>query len=371
MQAMRDAIALVGLLDDANVKAFLAVIRKGEGTADPDGYRRHFGGTHFDSYADHPREIITAGLGKNQYTSSAAGAYQFLTRTWDGLVRKYGFANFEPKTQDIAAVALIDGRKALDDVISGRFEQAVHKCNREWASLPESPYGQPVKTMAQARATYIENGGAFEIQARAITPQTLTSVVTTEAPMPLPAIIGALLPSIIESIPKLGKLFGSGSAVAERNVKAAELAVQIVQEATGARNAQEAAEMVKADPAAAQAAVAAVEERWYELTESGGGGIDGARKFVERISDGPGGAMTLGIVRVVTFAALGFLLLANLSAFTIFVIALVHDKGTETATQLFSQVQQADIGAAMIAFGFWLGSSWGSRQKDDQRSAQA
>ena len=47
---MKDAIALAGLLDDGNVKAFLAVIRAGEGTPDQDGYRRHFGGRLFDSF---------------------------------------------------------------------------------------------------------------------------------------------------------------------------------------------------------------------------------------------------------------------------------------------------------------------------------
>ena len=96
--------------------------------------------------------------------------------------------------------------------------------------------------------------------------------------MPLPLIIAALLPSIIEVIPKLGKLFGSGSEVAERNVKAAEMAVTIVKEAVGARNEQEAAEMLKSDPTAAAAAIQAVEARWFELSESGSGGIDGARK---------------------------------------------------------------------------------------------
>lgn len=287
---MRGAIALAGLLGDANVRAFLRVIRVGEGTADDAGYRRHFGGRLFDSYADHPRVAITQRLGKHKYTSTAAGAYQFLARTWDGLVRQHGFANFEPSTQDIAALALIDGRKALDDVIAGRFDDAVRKCAREWASLPGSPYGQPTRTMDQARATYLAAGGLFAAagtttrEAPAARAQTIlaadssASITTKEATMPLPAIIGALLPTIIEAIPRLGKLFGSGSEVAERNVKAAELAVQIVQEATGARNAQEAAEMVKADPAAAQAAVTAVEERWYELTEAGGGGIEGARK---------------------------------------------------------------------------------------------
>lgn len=300
---MRDTIELLAALDSANVRAFLHMIRVGEGTADPDGYRRHFGGRLFDSYADHPRVKITAGLGKNQYTSSAAGAYQFLAGTWDGLVQRYGFDDFEPATQDCAAVALIDGRKALDDVLAGRFEAAVRKCAREWASLPGSPYGQPVKTLEQAKLSYHMAGGLFwpdpislleaaptAAQAPAaitaetgkptaqpappITPET----VHKEATMPLPAILAALLPTIIESIPRLGKLFGSGSEVQERNVKAAELAVTIVQEAVGARNAQEAAEMVKADPAAAQAAIAAVESRWFELSESGGGGIDGARK---------------------------------------------------------------------------------------------
>ena len=99
-----------------------------------------------------------------------------------------------------------------------------------------------------------------------------------EASMPITPIVAALLPTLIESIPKLGKLFGSGSAVAERNVAAATMAMEIAQEAVGARNAQEAVETIKADPGAAQVAAKAIESRWLELTESGGGGIEGARK---------------------------------------------------------------------------------------------
>lgn len=272
---MRDAIALVGLLDEPNIRAFLRVIREGEGTADDDGYRRHFGGKLFSSFVDHPRELITAWLGSTQITSTAAGAYQFLARTWAALAKQYGFADFEPRTQDIAALALIDGRKALEDVLAGRIEQAIAKCNREWASLPGSPYGQPTRTMDQALATYAEFGGAKTAQSQP-TQTTLSS--PKEQTMPIPAILAALLPTIIETIPKLGKLFGSGSEIAARNVQAAELAVGIIQEATGARNAQEAAESIKTDPALAQAANQAIEARWFELAEAGGGGIDGARK---------------------------------------------------------------------------------------------
>lgn len=96
--------------------------------------------------------------------------------------------------------------------------------------------------------------------------------------MPLSAIVGALLPSLIESIPKLGKLFGSGSAVAERNVKAAEMAMNIARAAVGAVNAQDAIEKIKTDPAAAAAATRAIESRWLEMAEAGGDGIAGARK---------------------------------------------------------------------------------------------
>jgi hypothetical protein len=91
-------------------------------------------------------------------------------------------------------------------------------------------------------------------------------------------IIAALLPSIIEAIPRLGKVFGSGSAVADRNIKAAELVVETVRSATGALNAQDAAERLANDPAAVAAATRAIDGIWYELTEAGGGGIDGARK---------------------------------------------------------------------------------------------
>ena len=96
--------------------------------------------------------------------------------------------------------------------------------------------------------------------------------------MPIAPILAAVLPQLVAAIPKLGRIFGSGSEVAERHVKAAELVVDAVTQATGAVNAQDAAERLAADPAAVQAATKAVDAIWYEITEAGGGGIDGARK---------------------------------------------------------------------------------------------
>lgn len=252
-------------LQDDNISAFLVMLRHGEGTSDGGGYSRMFGGSHFDSFTDHPRTPQTHKLGGKPITSTAAGAYQFLSRTWDGLVKQYGFPDFTPESQDLGAVALIKGRKALDDVIAGRFEAAVAKCNKEWASLPGSPYGQPVVTIEKAREIYKQAGGFFVDESKPVKE-------TPMGPFVLPAIT-----AVIELLPKLGAIFGSGSEVANRNVKAVEMVIETAKEAIGARNEQELTEAIKNDPAAAASVKTAIEARWYELTEVGGG-VEAARK---------------------------------------------------------------------------------------------
>lgn len=144
-----------------NVQAFLKVIRRGEGTSDPDGYRRHFGGDLFTSYADHPRKVITKNYKSGTYHSSAAGAYQFLKNTWDETRRIMGLTDFSPANQDLGAVGRLAARGALDDVKAGRFELAIKKTAKEWASLPFSPYGQPTISLATAANVYQSNGGVI------------------------------------------------------------------------------------------------------------------------------------------------------------------------------------------------------------------
>ena len=100
------------------------------------------------------------------------------------------------------------------------------------------------------------------------------------APFIIPAVI-----ELAKLIPKLGGMFG-GSEVAQRNVAAAGVVVNAVTAAVGAANAQEAVEKIAADPAAMEAANAAVEGVWYQITEAGGGGIDGAREADAAHSDG-------------------------------------------------------------------------------------
>jgi lysozyme len=186
---------------------------------------------------------------------------------------------------------------------------------------------------------------------------------TTMAPF-----VAAALPAIIQPIPQLGRLFGSGSEVAQRNVAAAEAVVGIVQQAVGASNAQEAAELVQSDPQARQKAQQAIESKWYTLTttEAGGGGIGGARQFA--VQAGASSPQVWRIVGVVTYAALAFLLLANIIAMVAWGVAMWRKEGVESATQILVQVIAADILSATSAISFWLGSSFGSRQKDEQRA---
>lgn len=144
-----------------NVRALLAVIRKGEGTTGTNGYRTMFGGGLFESYADHPRQRITRKLGGRSITSTAAGAYQFLSSTWDETAGLMGLPDFTPASQDRAAVGRIAARGALEDAKAGRFTVALSKIASEWASMPGSPYGQPVITEATARTVYASAGGTI------------------------------------------------------------------------------------------------------------------------------------------------------------------------------------------------------------------
>lgn len=145
-------------VNNPNVQAFLRVIRFAEGTAGPNGYRTMFTGKLFDNgFADHPRVNNCAGT----LCSTAAGAYQFLAKTWDEVAFRLQLPDFSPESQDIAAVELIRRRGALNDVIAGNFESAIQKVNKEWASMPGSPYGQPTKTIAELKSVYQNNGGSY------------------------------------------------------------------------------------------------------------------------------------------------------------------------------------------------------------------
>lgn len=119
----------------------------------------------------------------------------------------------------------------------------------------------------------------------------------------MPPFLLAALPALIQSIPSLAQLFGAKGEQAEKKVAVVQQVAQIVQDATGAKNIQEAVEAIAADPDTAASVQAAVESRWFEIVEAGGGGIAGAREADIRVVEKLG-----GFWRSPSFAALALLL---------------------------------------------------------------
>lgn len=134
-------------LKNPNVRKMLGVIASAEGVKH--GYYTQFGNERLSDLSKHPGILkeFTQTDGKKNKTS-AAGRYQFLEPTWNGLAKQLGLKDFSPKSQDIAAVALLAQNGALPHVLKGDIPTAVKKSGGTWASLPSAPdsYKQPKKT---------------------------------------------------------------------------------------------------------------------------------------------------------------------------------------------------------------------------------
>lgn len=115
------------------------------------GYNVMFGGGRFQDFSRHPDRVVRSG----GYASAAAGAYQFMPGTWQGVQKSLGLSDFSPQSQDIGML-----KKVRDRLIPLGGLSAISKANTltpeiqaalspEWASFPtaagSSYYGQPVK----------------------------------------------------------------------------------------------------------------------------------------------------------------------------------------------------------------------------------
>lgn len=160
-----------GNVEEDNIAAFLWMLRNCEGTAGPKGYQTRFGPVGdnlFDiddpksnayQFKDHPRKAYTYPTKAGSITSTAAGAYQFLSKTWDGCAKALVLPDFTPRSQDLACIHLLKQARALDDIKKGNFTSAINKTKRIWASLPGDVYGQGGKSLPQALAFYKQGGG--------------------------------------------------------------------------------------------------------------------------------------------------------------------------------------------------------------------
>ncbi len=142
-----------------NMSAFLDMIAFSEGTADhgDDGYNVIVGGSLFNNYDDHPRELID--LPRLGIKSTAAGRYQLLARYYDAYKSQLDLPDFSPESQDAIAVKQIHERGAIDDIDEGRFAVAVSKVHNIWASLPGAGYQQHENTIERLQEAYERAGG--------------------------------------------------------------------------------------------------------------------------------------------------------------------------------------------------------------------
>ena len=153
------------MLNASNRTAFRGMLAFSEGTWNQgdNGYNVIVGSTlehpsFFDSYADHPRKLVTLRPG---LASTAAGRYQLLGHYFDDYKKLLGLSDFSPLSQDIIATKQIAESHALDDVDAGRFDMAVAKCAHIWASLPGAGYGQHENKLDELRAEFARLGGSL------------------------------------------------------------------------------------------------------------------------------------------------------------------------------------------------------------------
>lgn len=111
-------------------------------------------------FSDHPRkaERITRGYNTGK-RSSAAGRYQFITKTWDDIAKQEGITDFSPASQDKAAWALAirdykanTGRDLMTDLKSGTpgdLNRIGRSLSKTWTSLPGSTSGEELTSDSQ------------------------------------------------------------------------------------------------------------------------------------------------------------------------------------------------------------------------------
>jgi muramidase (phage lysozyme) len=126
---------LTQYLDNPNVRAILDLVANTEGTDKAHGYNTLVGGKKINDLSKHPNVV---GLKTKDGASTASGRYQITGTTFRGLVKQYGFSDFSPQTQDLAAIALLKEKGALNDILTGKFTSALGKIKDTWVSLPNS-----------------------------------------------------------------------------------------------------------------------------------------------------------------------------------------------------------------------------------------
>ncbi len=152
---------------ERNLFAFLKLIRVAESQ---DNYHALVGGGNFDDLSEHPFNSGWKGIRLGVGLTTAAGAYQITSTTWDGgawkplrsgIKQELGLTDFSPASQDAAAIGLIQRRGAYELILAGQFDAAIEKLTGEWEAFEKMLDGTYPISLAAARDIYASSGGAF------------------------------------------------------------------------------------------------------------------------------------------------------------------------------------------------------------------
>jgi len=79
--------------------------------------------------------------------SSAAGRYQFTYDTW----KDFGKGDFSPRSQDMAAINLMNKIGVVEPLLTGNIRQAVFAVGKRWASFPKNEKGESIGAGQRAK----------------------------------------------------------------------------------------------------------------------------------------------------------------------------------------------------------------------------
>ena len=173
------------------------------------GYNVMFGGGRFNDLSRHPDRVVRTP----NYSSAAAGAYQFMPGTWGEVKSKLGLTDFGPQSQDLGMLQKvrqrlmpIGGLAALTKAgtLTPEIQAALAP---EWASFPtqsgSSHYGQPVKKAAQIQQ-FFEQGRTRSQNVATPATAPASTPVATESPSSRGNALGSgLLRQIMGMIPAM------------------------------------------------------------------------------------------------------------------------------------------------------------------------
>lgn len=153
-------------LKNKNVKAFLDTLAKAEGGDyhAKYGFGWARGNWAFTDESTHPG----AGFGGK---TTASGRYQITIASWrDNCITAMGLSDFSPKTQDLTAIEILRKVRAIDPIVNGDIQDAIHKASGRWEALPLGPgqanrplgghpSGQPYTPYEEVVTNYKSFGG--------------------------------------------------------------------------------------------------------------------------------------------------------------------------------------------------------------------